>query len=148
VIAVLGARNPRTVLDYQYPFQVSSGLSLRFFIKFLLKEIIMARVTTTILPPPVQVHYDRVLLSMSDPNLIHSKVAMKKNLAARSGNIIRMERYDDIGTAPVPLGNSGITPPSKLMSSIFVDAQINWYGKVCAVVKSSLIDLEAEVVFN
>ena len=65
---------------------------------------------------------------MEEPNLIHSKAAMKKSLAARSGQIIRMERYSDIGTAIVPLGNTGITPPSKAMNSMFIDAQINFYG--------------------
>jgi len=88
----------------------------------------MARVTTSTLPAPVQIYYDRVLLSMEEPNLIHSKAAMKKNLASRSGNTIRMERYDDIGSATVPLGNTGVTPPSKSMSSIFVDAKINFFG--------------------
>jgi len=108
----------------------------------------MATITTSQLPAPVQVYYDRVLLSMANPSLIYDKAAMKKNLASRNGNTIRMERYKDIGTATVPLGNTGVTPPSKDMSSIFVDAQIQWYGKMCAVVKSSLIDLEAVVVFN
>ena len=88
----------------------------------------MARVTTSLLPQPVQVYYDRVLLSMEDPRLIHTKVAMKKNLASKSGEIIRMERYDDIGSATVPLGNSGVTPPNKSMSSVFVDAKIQFYG--------------------
>ena len=88
----------------------------------------MATVTTSILPAPVQIYYDRVMLSMSEPNLIHSKAAMKKTLASRNGNTIRMERYEDIGSAVVPLGNTGVTPPSKLMSSVFVDAQINFYG--------------------
>ncbi|HUV84177.1 MAG TPA: N4-gp56 family major capsid protein [Methanosarcinales archaeon] len=88
----------------------------------------MARVTTSVLPPPVQVYYDRVLLSMDDPSLIYGYAAEKRNLASRSGDIIRMERYDDIGTATVALGNTGVTPPNKLMSSVFVDAQIQWYG--------------------
>ena len=66
----------------------------------------MAIMTTSNLPPPVQTYYDRVLLSMEEPNLIHSKAAMKRSLATRSGQIIRLERYDDIGVAIVPLGNT------------------------------------------
>ena len=89
----------------------------------------MARVTTSILPAPVQVYYDRILLSMADPSLIHAYAANKRNLASRSGNTIRLERYNDIGTGTVPLGNTGVTPPSSSMSSVFVDAQIQWYGK-------------------
>ena len=88
----------------------------------------MARVTTSMLPPPVQVYYDRVLLSMEDPSLIYAFAAEKRNLASRSGNTIRMERYDDLGTATVPLGNLGNTPPNKSMGSVFVDAQIQFYG--------------------
>jgi len=88
----------------------------------------MARVTTSTLPQPVQVYYDRVLLSMADPALIHNYAAEKRNLASRSGDIIRMERYDDIGTATVALGNTGVTPPNKSMASVFIDAQIQFYG--------------------
>jgi len=89
----------------------------------------MARVTTSVLSAPVQVHYDRVLLSMAQPNLIYSKLAMKKTLPMKSGNTIRMERYDDLSTAKVPLGNSGTTPPSSTMSNVFIDAKLNWYGQ-------------------
>jgi N4-gp56 family major capsid protein len=108
----------------------------------------MSRVTTQTLPAPVQVYYDRVLLAMEDPSLIHAYAAEKRNLASRSGNTIRMERYEDIGTATIPLGSSGVTPPSKSMQSVFVDAEIQWYGKMCAVVKSFLIDLETVVAFS
>ena len=102
----------------------------------------MARVTTSILPQPVQVYYDRVLLSMADPSLIHAKGAMKKTLASKSGNKIRMERYKDIGTATVPLGNTGETPPDSSMSSIFIDAEIQWYGKYVTI--NEQVDLTSQ----
>jgi len=89
----------------------------------------MARVTTSILPPPVQIYYDRLLLAMAQPNLIHTKLAMKKNLAARSGDKIRMERYDDLSVAKVPLGNTGVTPPNSSMSSVYIDAELSFYGQ-------------------
>jgi len=88
----------------------------------------MAIQTTSLLPPPVQIYYDRVLLSMAEPNLIFTKLAMKKNLSARSGNTIRFERWNDIGSKIVPLGNIGITPPSSDMTRAWVDAEINWFG--------------------
>ena len=66
---------------------------------------------------------------MAQPNLIHSKLAMKKNLPSRNGSKIRMERYDDLAVAKVPLGNTGVTPPNSSMSSVFIDAEISWYGQ-------------------
>ena len=89
----------------------------------------MATMTTSNLPSPVQIYYDRLLLSMADPNLIHSKIAMKKNIPSNSGGTLRCERYGDIGIANVPLGNTSITPPSSAMSSVFIDAKLNWYGQ-------------------
>lgn len=88
----------------------------------------MATITTSILPPPVQKYYDNVLLSTPDPGTIHTNAAMKKSLKGKSGQTIRMERYHQLSTAPVPLGNSGITPPGQLLSSVFIDAKVEFYG--------------------
>lgn len=88
----------------------------------------MAINTTTSLPIPVQTYYDEVLLSTPVPNLIHSFGAINKTLKGNSGNTLRMERFDRLATAPVPLGNSGITPPGQLLSSVFIDAKISFYG--------------------
>ena len=89
----------------------------------------MATMTTSNLPAPVQIYYDRLFLSMADPNLIHSKIAMKKNIPSKNGGTLRCERYGDIGIANVPLGNTSITPPSSAMSSVFIDAKLDWYGQ-------------------
>ena len=87
----------------------------------------MAITTTSILPSPVQQSFSYKLLSVPVPNMIHKIPAMKKNMPRNGGNTLRMRRYNPLNTAMVPLGNSGIE---------FVP------------VKSSLIDLETEVVFN
>lgn len=88
----------------------------------------MAINTTSNLPAPVQTYYDDVLLSTPSPTLIHALGATGKTLKGKSGQTIRMERYERLDTAPVPLGNSGITPPGQLLDSVFVDAKVSFYG--------------------
>ena len=88
----------------------------------------MAINTTTSLPIPVQKYYDSVLLATEDPTLIHNLFSSPKSLKGNSGNVIRMERYNLLDTSPVPLGNTGITPPGQLLSSVWIDAQISFFG--------------------
>jgi N4-gp56 family major capsid protein len=88
----------------------------------------MAINTTTVLPAPVQTYYSELLLSTPTPNLIHLLGSEPKSLKARSGNTLRMERYERLETAPVPLGSTGITPPGQLLDSVFIDAKISFYG--------------------
>jgi N4-gp56 family major capsid protein len=88
----------------------------------------MAITTSALLPPPVQQAFNQKLLSRQMPNLIHSKFAMKKSLASRNGNIIRMRRYNRLTPAVTPLGPSGTTPPGQTLGALNIDAQIQWYG--------------------
>ena len=44
------------------------------------------------------------------------------------GTVLRMRRYNPLATAPVPLGNSGVTPPPQTLSAINIDAQMDFYG--------------------
>lgn len=95
------------------------------------------------LPPPVQQSFDMKLLSRPMPKLIHKLFAMPKVLEDNSGQILRMRRYTNLATAPVPLGDAMLNPPPQQLTAIDIDARVQWYGKVCAVVKPSVIDLEA-----
>lgn len=84
--------------------------------------------TTTILPPPVQAMYSAKLLSVPTPNLIYNLAADKKELDARSGNTLRMRRYNALNTALVPLGPTGETPPGQTMTAVDIDAKMDYYG--------------------
>lgn len=95
--------------------------------------------TTTLMPPAVQQSFSGKLLSVPTPSLIHKLPAMRKKMPAHGGDTLRMKRYNKLATAPVPLGNTGIEPPAQTLSAIFVDAKIDFYGKMCAVVKPILI---------
>jgi len=84
--------------------------------------------TTSVLPAPVQQRFDMKLLSRPMPDLIHKTMAMKKRLPDRSGQTLRMRRYNNLQTATVPLGPSGVTPPPQTLSALDIDAKVEWYG--------------------
>lgn len=118
----------------------------------------MATTTQNILPAPVQQSFDYKLLSVPTPNYIHKLPALKKTMPRNGGTTLRMRRYNAIGPAKVPLGNTGIHPPSKELTAVDIDAKVEQYGtyikineqvtlqsqdpKQHGVYKSALIDLE------
>jgi N4-gp56 family major capsid protein len=134
---------------------------------FIYLDTDMAITTPTTLPAPVQQTFDDVLLSVRTPNLIMKLGALTKRLPSKGGRTLRMARYDRLPTAPVPLGPSGATPPATPLNRVDIDATMSFYGLYVAinqqvtlqnqdpicnkiqngVVKSFLIDLEAEVAF-
>lgn len=105
----------------------SHTLVITFIFRFLLGET-MPITTTTILPPPVQQSFSYKLLSVPVPSMIHKVPAMKKRMPANGGDTLRMRRYNALDTAMVPLGNTGITPPSQQLTAVDIDAKINFYG--------------------
>lgn len=60
--------------------------------------------------------------------MIHKIPADLKNMPRNGGTTLRMRRYNPLATAPVPLRNSGITPPPQNLTAINIDAQIDFYG--------------------
>lgn len=92
------------------------------------RRIVTSRTTTSDLALPVQTYYDQVLLSVATPHTIHSMGSTKKSMKGKKGDVLRMERYNRLDTATVPLGNSGVNPPGQRLSSVFIDAKIQFYG--------------------
>lgn len=84
--------------------------------------------TTTILPSPVQQSFSYKLLSVPVPNMIHKIPAMLKTMPRNGGNTLRMRRYNPLATAMVPLGNTGVTPPSQALTAVDIDARMSFYG--------------------
>ena len=118
----------------------------------------MSITTTSILPAPIQQSFSMKLLSVPVPYMIHKIPADLKAMPRNGGTTLRMRRYNPLATAPVPLGNSGITPPPQNLTSVNIDATMSFYGtyvllneqvtlqnqdpKVYGVSKPILIDLE------
>ena len=88
----------------------------------------MAITTTSVLPPPVQQSFDNKLLAVPVPNMIHKIPALLKRMPRNGGTTIRFRRYNNLATAMVPLGNSGVTPPAQALSAVDIDAQMSFYG--------------------
>lgn len=84
--------------------------------------------TTTLLPAPVQQSFSYKLLSVPVPSMIHKVPAMKKRMPSKGGTTLRMRRYNALNTAIVPLGNTGVTPPSQVLTAVDIDARIDFYG--------------------
>lgn len=88
----------------------------------------MSITTTGILPAPVKQSFARKLLSTPTPNFIHKIAAEKKMMPRNGGTTLVMRRYESLGDAIVPLGNSGITPPPKVPTVVDIKAEISFYG--------------------
>jgi len=88
----------------------------------------MAIVTTNLLPPAVQQSYSRQLLSVEIPNNIHGIPADQKSMPSHGGDKARFRRYNKLSTVKVPIGNSGITPPSQVLSAVDIDVKMQFYG--------------------
>ena len=84
--------------------------------------------TTSVLPPPVAQSLALKMLSVPTPYFIHRIPAMLQQMPSHGGDTLRMERDNSLGSATVPLGNSGVSPAAKLLTSVFIDAKINFYG--------------------
>ena len=93
----------------------------------------MAITTTSLLPPPVQQSFNNKLLSVPVPLLIHSLPAMKFKMDRNGGSTMRFRRYNKLAPSLVPLGNSGVTPPSQTLSAVDIDAKIDFYGSWVAI---------------
>jgi N4-gp56 family major capsid protein len=90
----------------------------------------MALTTTATgsLPPAVQHSLSMKMLAWDVPNMIHNMAATHREMDANSGMVMRMRRPLPLQPALVPLGNSGITPPSQSMTALDLDVKMEFYG--------------------
>lgn len=88
----------------------------------------MGVTTTSTLPSPVVQSFSYKLLSVPVPYMIHKIPADLKSMPRNGGQVLRLRRYNPLSTAPVPLGNTGVTPPPQNLTAINIDAQMDFYG--------------------
>jgi len=84
--------------------------------------------TSSFLPAEVQIHFGQKLLAVPVPYLVYSLGAEEFVMPQNSGTTLRRRRYEKWATAPVPLGNSGLTPPAQTNTAIDIDCTIQFYG--------------------
>ena len=93
----------------------------------------MSITTTSTLPAPVQESFNQKILATPTPNKIHNIPAMAERMPANGGRFIKFRRYTALQAATVPLGNSGVTPPSQNLTAQDFDAEIQFYGTWVAI---------------
>ena len=47
----------------------------------------------------------------------------------QAGDILRRRRYQNLLTAPVPLGNGIVDPPAQQLTALDIDARIDWFDR-------------------
>lgn len=69
------------------------------------------------------------MLAAETPELIHGFAAMYRNMPKNGGRFLRSSRYELLPTSPVPLGNTGVTPPAVTPDRVDIDVQMQFYGQ-------------------
>lgn len=97
--------------------------------------------TTVEVDPAVAVTYERTLLQPAFPKYVHAKFAKRFSIANKSGNTIKMRRYNRLTAATTPL-TEGITPNGHKQSKIDLLAQVSQYGDFAII--TDVVDLTVE----
>jgi len=88
----------------------------------------MPTITTSTLSAPIQQSFFRKLLLVPTANFNYKRFSLIKKMPAHGGDTSRSRRYNPLLTAKVPLGNSGMTPPSQNLTALDIDARLSFYG--------------------
>jgi len=86
----------------------------------------MGPTTTNILPPMVQQQASMKLLARPMPDLIHTTMGYPITMDQQAGDILRRRRYQNLLTAPAPLGNGIVDPRAQQLVALDIDARIDW----------------------
>jgi N4-gp56 family major capsid protein len=79
------------------------------------------------IPPPVQTYYDRALLTRAQPAEVHGRMAQRREMKAKSGDIIKFRRYNALALATTPL-TEGIPPEGKSLTKTDIQTQVRQHG--------------------
>lgn len=86
--------------------------------------------------------YDKTLIDMAEPNLVHDQFADKRNIPANGGKTIEFRKYDSLPKPTEPL-TEGVTPNGSKLSVTSVTATVDQYGDyvtISDVLKLTAID--------
>ena len=71
--------------------------------------------------------YDRNLIRVAKPNLVHHQFGQKKPIPKNGGKKIEFRRFASLPKATKPL-DEGITPPGQTLEVLTVEAELKQYG--------------------
>lgn len=85
-------------------------------------------------------YYDKLLIDVAGPELVHDQFAQKRDIPANSGKKITFRRFASLPKATQPL-TEGVTPDGKKLSVTEIEANIAQYGDY--IVQTDVLELAA-----
>ena len=83
--------------------------------------------TTDTLTPEMKTYYDKLLIKLTGPALVHDQFAQKRNIPKNGGKKIEFRKFDPLPKSLTPL-TEGVTPKGKKMSVTDITAEVSQYG--------------------
>ncbi len=86
--------------------------------------------------------YDKSLIDLAEPSLVHDQFADKRDIPANGGKTIEFRKYDSLPKATKPL-EEGVTPDGKKLTVTNIQATVDQYGDyvtISDVLKLTAID--------
>lgn len=112
-----------------------------------LQRFANANVQTTLLKaqgndlsPEMKTYYDKRLIDLAGPNLVHDQFAVKKPIPRNGGKTIEFRKYDSLPKAMTPL-TEGVTPDGNKLNVTTITATVAQYGDYITI--SDLLQLTA-----
>lgn len=113
---------------------------IRNLIKVNLQRFATMTTGTGSLSDEMKTFYDKALITLTDPNLVHDQFADKRPIPKNGGKTIEFRKYSPLAKATTPI-TEGATPSGNSMTVSAITATIAQYGDY--IVLSDLLDLTA-----
>ena len=98
--------------------------------------------TTSTLTDEMKTYYERRLIELAEPKLVHDQFADTYPIPANNGKTIEFRKYDSLPKATTPL-TEGVTPDGQAMTVTTITSDVKQYGgwvPVTDVLQMSAID--------
>lgn len=83
--------------------------------------------TNTDLTPEMRIFYDKALIELTGPKLIHSQFAQKKPIPQNGGKTIQFRQFKPLPKATTPI-TEGVTPQGNKLEATAMEATVEQYG--------------------
>ena len=74
-----------------------------------------------------KIFYDKTLIRLAGPNIIHDQFGQKRNIPKNGGKTIEFRKFSPLGKATTPL-TEGVTPEGQSLDVSKVEATVKQYG--------------------
>lgn len=92
------------------------------------------------LSPEMKTFYDKTLIDMAEPYLVHDQFGQKRPIPKGSGKTIEFRKFSSLGKALTPI-TEGVTPAGNKLDVTAITATVNQYGDY--IQQSDVLELTA-----